>query len=325
MPRAYFNGQELSTGGTCTPYKVGDTLVEENGVINVAIPLNGIISQKDFDALPSDKQNYGGWLIPDSQKIDQDSLFPFGNADIYSTDEMRIGTWIDGKPLYRKVIKTKTVQALDSIYTVATPPSNIENVILDGVIINKTGGFYPINYRSVDDGVRIQTIMANSTMIRQSIVNYSNALDCDMLLIFQYTKTTDNPDNATQDLVSDLKIEEYDTTVDGCDWHVRKWSNGYVEMSGIKWYSKIPIKIEWGNLYVSDSLDGFKFPISLVKKYDERLEVVHKTSYTSIVFPVFSTLPVNSLEATPYIVAYRGASDAGASFGLTVSITGRWK
>lgn len=32
----------------------------------------------------------------------------FDNLNIYSTEEQRIGVWIDGKPLYRKVISTNT-------------------------------------------------------------------------------------------------------------------------------------------------------------------------------------------------------------------------
>ena len=30
------------------------------------------------------------------------------NRDIYSTDEQIVGTWVDGKPIYRKVIDTTT-------------------------------------------------------------------------------------------------------------------------------------------------------------------------------------------------------------------------
>lgn len=37
-----------------------------------------------------------------------------GGGEIYSTEETRIGTWIDGKPLYRQVLQLTTPNAMEA-------------------------------------------------------------------------------------------------------------------------------------------------------------------------------------------------------------------
>lgn len=67
-------------------------------------------------------------------------------------------------------------------------------------------------------------------------------------------------------------IEEYDTVVDSCNWHVRKWGNGYCEFLGSKVYSNVDLNTPWGSsgLYSSSTGQaGPSFPFKLVKKYIE--------------------------------------------------------
>ena len=41
-----------------------------------------------------------------------------GNSkDVYSFDEVEIGTWVDGKPIYRKVIEKSDFTSYDSVWT----------------------------------------------------------------------------------------------------------------------------------------------------------------------------------------------------------------
>lgn len=47
-------------------FEIGDTLVDNGGVVDVKSPVNGIISQEDFDALPPEEQEHGLWVIPGS-------------------------------------------------------------------------------------------------------------------------------------------------------------------------------------------------------------------------------------------------------------------
>ena len=68
-----------------------NTYYNDNGT-----PTN--IKTTTFDTLPVGAEvDYDGSVVPDgwTEVVDPNT---------YSTDEVRIGTWIDGKPLYRKVV-----------------------------------------------------------------------------------------------------------------------------------------------------------------------------------------------------------------------------
>ena len=49
----------------------------------------------------------------------------YENARTYSTSEIKVGTWIDGKPIYRKV------------FSFTTPTGNTDYVINTGISMNK--------------------------------------------------------------------------------------------------------------------------------------------------------------------------------------------
>ncbi|MBS5955491.1 MAG: hypothetical protein KIC73_01115 [Clostridiales bacterium] len=54
-----------------------------------------------------------------------------GNSkDVYSYDEIEIGTWVDGKPIYRKVIPGKLAKNSGNIITFA----NVSDLKIDRVI-----------------------------------------------------------------------------------------------------------------------------------------------------------------------------------------------
>lgn len=54
-----------------------------------------------------------------------------GNSkDVYSYDEIEIGTWVDGKPIYRKVIPGKLAKDSGNIITFA----NVSDLKIDKVI-----------------------------------------------------------------------------------------------------------------------------------------------------------------------------------------------
>ncbi len=63
-------------------------------------------TKAEYESLPEEEKNNGLYFIPDANPtIPPDSSSTGSSSlDVYSTEETRIGTWIDGKPLYRKVI-----------------------------------------------------------------------------------------------------------------------------------------------------------------------------------------------------------------------------
>lgn len=73
----------------------------EDGIATVANPNRGIMTQEEYDALPEGEKAKGTYIISNDQNGSDE---PLSNTNVYSEEEVRIGTWIDGKPYYRRII-----------------------------------------------------------------------------------------------------------------------------------------------------------------------------------------------------------------------------
>ena len=113
--------------------------------------------------------------------------------NIYSTAEQKVGTWIDGKPIYRKVI-THTIS--DTTATSATIATNISNM---ETLINATGtGSYtaggtnkitiPLAFYNSGGWNSFHIIQNGTNIAYQKDANYPVT---DLIFILEYTKTTD--------------------------------------------------------------------------------------------------------------------------------------
>lgn len=108
------------------------------------------------------------------------------NATTYSTDEIRIGTWIDGKPIYRKVfnrgndissfnhnIANVDLIWIDSTHSIRKHPS--------GNVFNIIGG--------TNDSTIKLAVYVNDTEVH--IDNIGNLSPSEIYITLEYTKTTD--------------------------------------------------------------------------------------------------------------------------------------
>lgn len=103
------------------------------------------------------------------------------NMKSYSTNETKVGTWIDGKPIYRKVVSGQ-VSTANTWTTIATI-SDI-NTLID--VKGTVGGYLPIPvYISSSYNVAVQKYN-NEIQVRTN--GYT---DSDVVLAIEYTKTTD--------------------------------------------------------------------------------------------------------------------------------------
>lgn len=110
------------------------------------------------------------------------------NPNNYSTTETKIGTWIDGKPLYRKVmvlsISTGQAYKEESV-------SNLNiNKIIDIKGIPQTDPVSTNYYETSADKFRVYYVpVANKIAI--SLGTSYPTKPCDVYVILEYTKTTD--------------------------------------------------------------------------------------------------------------------------------------
>lgn len=166
---------------------IGDTLIDSNGVIDVKTPVQGIMSQSDFDALPKEQQDNGTWIIP---VVDGNGYLP--SNDIYSEEEILIGTWIDGKPLYRKVILSETTDVTNTANVIKNVSElNIETVVsLRGLFVDSaTLSQLPIGSMIGNSFVSVYYQTAKKNIVeRHQNESYNNA---ELRIIIEYTKTTD--------------------------------------------------------------------------------------------------------------------------------------
>lgn len=118
---------------------------------------------------------------------------------VYSTDETVIGTWINGKTLYRKVFHTTTPSSTNSIVTVveiayldALSPeffmtvTATMNYLENGKLVAMNSG---VNADNTLMSIWIDTRGVNCNV---NVAQYTNK---DLYVILEYTKTTDSVSN----------------------------------------------------------------------------------------------------------------------------------
>lgn len=105
----------------------------------------------------------------------------------YSTEEQRVGTWIDGKPIYRKVLQTTlngTYKEGDYTYTWFTFDSS------SSMVVNIRIYIFDNNKTYFNDNPAINYLIENNKTLRVGIKS-SIPANSSMTIIVEYTKTTD--------------------------------------------------------------------------------------------------------------------------------------
>lgn len=187
------------SGGT--ELTAGDGLTIADGVVSVDTPVKSILTQAEYDTLPEAEQNKGMYVISDGGSGGSSGGGSSESLDIYSTEETKIGTWIDGKPLYRKVfiftnitndgsnlldINNLSVDALTNLYGMCY---NAKSSFTGSTSI----GSYPLNYTNKppsEPSLQGCRIMYEETTgyLWGGVYGFSTA---NFRVIIEYTKTTD--------------------------------------------------------------------------------------------------------------------------------------
>lgn len=117
-----------------------------------------------------------------------------GTLETYSADEIVVGTWIDGKPLYRKVfVGTTPVVSTNGTFSWGSfdTGSAIDSLLpVKGIVYNGSDSL-TLPHTTNDGTGRIKT-SSNRTTGRVLVGSNSSALGgLPLVLIVEYTKTTD--------------------------------------------------------------------------------------------------------------------------------------
>lgn len=151
------------------------------------------ISWADYQALTEEEKNNGTtYFIPD---------MPVSDTRItYSTDEIIVGTWIDNRPIYRKVIDLGTLPNANTVNI----PHNIDNldriISISGMAKSPNQNLLlPFPYGVGNDAfnsdgtVKINGVPINIYEEQGNIVVYTLSDRSDMTgyVILEYIKTTD--------------------------------------------------------------------------------------------------------------------------------------
>lgn len=110
----------------------------------------------------------------------------------YSTEERRVGTWIDGKPLYRKVINV-TNPVKGTTTSIASGVSNIEFAYFENAFIYKSddGSCRPIMLADSLEPTSTRIIVQVAPTGLAYYLGTNFQYFTNLYMIINYTKTTD--------------------------------------------------------------------------------------------------------------------------------------
>lgn len=111
--------------------------------------------------------------------------------ETYSTNETRIGTWIDGKPIYRKAYTgTTTSSGLKTIIDSTLNDSNIKVINFSGSI-TAPSGHNQIGLGGYTNNEWYSSLHLDNTGICIYIPNNDNLRSSSYIVVLEYIKTTD--------------------------------------------------------------------------------------------------------------------------------------
>lgn len=107
------------------------------------------------------------------------------NLTTYSESEKVIGTWIDGKPLYRKVINAGNL-------SLSTTPTKVSANLYNPEYITKINFIYPFDNENIFYQIwNLKELSYSKIDNSVNIVTTSSANFINCKIIIEYTKTTD--------------------------------------------------------------------------------------------------------------------------------------
>lgn len=112
----------------------------------------------------------------------------FSSQNVYSTTEQVVGTWIDGKPIYRKVY-IFSITTTNSEVSIDISDTNIVGVInLTGGMFTSGNEYYPVQY-SNPAAPNIQSFQVKSNYGKNQLNYYAGATGVGRIIL-EYIKNS---------------------------------------------------------------------------------------------------------------------------------------
>lgn len=122
--------------------------------------------------------------------VDGDEIYNKNNLEVYSTSEQRIGTWIDGKPIYRKVIDCGALPN-NTIKSIAHNINNLDIFTKIYIFGINPSGNYHISYSVYDNNAVANSVTAYANSTAVVFITKNDRSAYTGYAILEYTKTTD--------------------------------------------------------------------------------------------------------------------------------------
>ena len=114
------------------------------------------------------------------------------NVTEYSTDEVVVGTWVDGKPIYRKCFTVTSPSALNtSTNVVDITDLHIDNMISDYFSIVSVGHNISSSTNNSNAIMFVRLNFNDTGDWLTMLVSNSGYLSSPTIIVIEYTKTTD--------------------------------------------------------------------------------------------------------------------------------------
>lgn len=146
------------------------------GKIGVALPTRAV-TQAEYDALTGEERQAALFVITDAGTELAD------RGDVYSAEETRIGTWVDGKPLYRRVVPV-TTGAVNTETVFAALPGIASVARLDFIATNTLGS--QVSVLSTLGYIFLGSSGSLGGLVTVGVLAY-----CPGHVVIEYTKTAD--------------------------------------------------------------------------------------------------------------------------------------
>lgn len=169
-------GHTTATGGN-----------QSHNIMQPYIVLNYIIKVLDAPAIQAQVVNGYSTSSRDSYSCNY-----VNNINTYSTDEIRVGTWIDGKPIYKRTFTGNSGSARANATVTIAKNQPIDVLIsVEGVYQSKTTSSK--SYQAFGSGTSALVYDTAGTNANNVIffINNSSSASFDYYITLYYTKTTD--------------------------------------------------------------------------------------------------------------------------------------